>query len=473
MLALRRAKRVRSGAAALLERRVLRLQAFERALGRGERLLQALDAVLDAGLRPRQRRQLAVEPLAPALERLAAALEVREVRLLDLQPVFGLRQRAARRLELLLRRAECLLGVRQRLILGVELRPRSGDPRLRLAGARRPAMQRVRELGALLAPRGELGAPLGVLALEAVARLLGMAQLRFEARHFRVGGVEGALRRVQAVARRIVRGARGLDARLDAAQLRVVRFQLVGDARKLLPVALALGGIAPPQVPEQVLLELQVGVEFLVARRHLGLRVELLELRAELQADVGDARQVLARVGEAVLRLAAALLVARNARGLLEEHAQLLGLRLDHARDHPLLDDRVRARTQAGAEEHVGNVAPAHMGAVDVVARLAVALHGALDGDFGVLRPLAGGAALRVVEDQLDRGARDRLAVHRAVEDHILHRVAAQGGGPAFAEHPAYCVDDVRLTAAVRADHAHQLAGDLDRGWVYEGLESG
>ena len=123
-----------------------------------------------------------------------------------------------------------------------------------------------------------------------------------------------------------------------------------------------------------MLLELQLGVVFLVARGDLRLRLELFHLQAELEADVGDARQVLARVGEPVLGLAAALLVARDARRFLEEHAQLLGLRLDHARDHALLDDGVGARAEAGAEEHVGDVAPAHVRAVDEVARFAVAL---------------------------------------------------------------------------------------------------
>ena len=91
----------------------------------------------------------------------------------------------------------------------------------------------------------------------------------------------------------------------------------------------------------------------LVLARDLGLAAELLELRLELAPDVVDAREVLARVGEAVLGLAPPLLVLGDARRLLEEDAQLLGLRLDHARDHALLDDRVGARAEAGAEEDV------------------------------------------------------------------------------------------------------------------------
>jgi ABC-type antimicrobial peptide transport system permease subunit len=39
-----------------------------------------------------------------------------------------------------------------------------------------------------------------------------------------------------------VRGTRALHARFHAAQLGVLRFQLVGDARNFLSVAVALGG---------------------------------------------------------------------------------------------------------------------------------------------------------------------------------------------------------------------------------------
>src|SRR5512146_3298958 len=105
-------------------------------------------------------------------------------------------------------------------------------------------------------------------------------------------------------------------------------------------MALALcGSVAPAQVPKQLLLQLELGLQLLVAGGDLSMRPQLLELRAELQAGVGDARQVLARGAEARFRLLAPLLVLRDAGRLLEEDAQLLGLRLDDARDHALLDD--------------------------------------------------------------------------------------------------------------------------------------
>src|SRR5207302_7484399 len=107
-------------------------------------------------------------------------------------------------------------------------------------------------------------------------------------------------------------------------------------------------GVAAARKPKQVLPELQLRVVLLVARRHRRLRLELFELRGKLGADVAEAREIAARAGEAALGLAAACLVFRDAGRLLEDHAQLLGLRLDDARDHPLLDDRVGPRTKAG-----------------------------------------------------------------------------------------------------------------------------
>src|SRR5204863_6539974 len=127
------------------------------------------------------------------------------------------------------------------------------------------------------------------------------------------------------------------QARLERACLRILRLQLVDDAGELGGVALALvAGVAATQIPEQVLLELQIVLQLLIAGRDLRLRVELLDLRPELRTDVGDARQVLARVSKARLGLLAALLVFRDARRLFQEYPQLLGLRLDDARDHPL-----------------------------------------------------------------------------------------------------------------------------------------
>ena len=104
-------------------------------------------------------------------------------------------------------------------------------------------------------------------------------------------------------------------------------------------------------------------------------------------------------------------------------------------------------------------VAPTNVLAIDVVARLAVTLQNPLDRDLGVLRPLTCRAPERIIEDQLYAGACMRLPVAGAVEDDVLHRIAAQGRGTRFAEHPTHGVDDVRLATAIRTDDSDELTG--------------
>ena len=107
-----------------------------------------------------------------------------------------------------------------------------------------------------------------------------------------------------------------------------------------------------------------------------------------------------------------------------------------------------------------------------MIAARAVARQDALDGDLGEAVPRSAGARLGVVEDELDAGATRGLAQVRAVEDHVLHRLAAQLARLAFAEDPAHRIDDVRLAAAVRADDADELAGELEVGRFNERLEA-
>src|SRR6185312_4209207 len=225
--------------------------------------------------------------------------------------------------------------------------------------------------------------------------------------------------------------------------------------------------------PQHVLRVLELRLVLTVLTGDLGLLGESRELVAELLANVLDTGEILLGVGDAPFGLAAALLVLRHPRGLLEEHAELLGLRLDDARDHPLLDDRVGARPEAGAEEEVVDVAAPHRDVVDVVGAVAVARQHAADRDLGELAPLAADAAGAVVEDELDRRAAHRLALAGAVEDDVLHRFAAQRRRLGFAEHPAHRVDDVGLAAAIGADDADELSRRRDRRGIDERLEAG
>ncbi len=248
----------------------------------------------------------------------------------------------------------------------------------------------------------------------------------------------------------------------------VLRFgQILVDARAL------LGGVVLAGKPQAMLGKRQIGLQAAVVLGDFGLRGELLDLGLEFALDVLDAVHVVARVLQPRFGFLAAFLVLGHARGFFQIAAQFLGLGLDQLGDHALLDDGVGARADPGAEEQVGDVAPPHPHVVDVIGGIAAAVEHALDRDLGVLRPLAGGAAELVVERQLDRGARGGLARAGAVEDHVLHGLAAQVLGRRFAEHPAHRVDDVRLAAAVRPHHAGQLRGDGNDGGIDETLETG
>ena len=354
------------------------------------------------------------------------------------------------------------------------MRLRRGEP---LRGLRPPALPHAGgpvELAAVALPLLDVRGELAAARLEPLARLGHEAELGFEPRHFGVDLVERALGGVDRVASPVVIHAGLLEAPLDLAQPCGLGLELDRDPVDLPRHALRFVlGVALPEPPEEVLLVRGLALEGFVLAGDLGLAGELLDLRLELAADVVDPRQVLARVGEAVLGLAAPLLVLGDAGRLFQEDPQLLGLGLDHPRDHSLLDDGVRPRPEAGAEEDVVDVAAADLGVVDVVRRLAVTLQHALDRDLGVLRPLAGGLAEAVVERELDARARNRAALRRTVEDHVLHRLAAQGARAGLAEHPAHRVDDVGLAAAVRADYADELARNIDGRRVDERLESG
>jgi 7-cyano-7-deazaguanine reductase len=326
----------------------------------------------------------------------------------------------------------------------------------------------------LFAPLPFVGIKLIQPRLQAHARLAQMRQLGFQAADFAVRRIHFALRRVQGVGSRKMRFARLLDARLDLAQLRGGGFDAIDGFLDLAGQRLRLvaRGVTFFQ-PEQRLLVRQARMQFAIRARHLGLRLQAGNLRAEFVANILNARQILPRVFQPMLGFLAPFLVFGDAGGFFEEEAQLVRLGLDDARNHALADDRVGARAQAGTEEQIDHVAAADVQIVDVVARIAFAVEHPLDGDFAVLRPLPGGAALGVVEEQLDAGAAHRLAVAGALEDHVLDRFATQFGSLRFAQHPAHGVDDVRLAAAVRPDHAGQLAGKQHGGRLDEGLETG
>ena len=194
--------------------------------------------------------------------------------------------------------------------------------------------------------------------------------------------------------------------------------------------------------------------QFAITRGDFRLPVQPLDLRRQFDLNIVNTRQILFGVGEPTFGLLASFFVARYARRLFQKNAQLFRLRLDDARNHALLNHSIRTRAEARPKEHIQNIATTHGLVVQVIAGANIALHDALDRELGVLAPLPRRATARVVKHQFDAGTRHWLPVPTAVENHVIHRFAAQGRGFALAKHPAHCVDHVGFAAPIGADDA-------------------
>ena len=206
-----------------------------------------------------------------------------------------------------------------------------------------------------------------------------------------------------------------------------------------------------------------------------GLAPEVVPGALDLRDDVGQSEQVLPRLLHLALGLLAALLVLGDPRGLLDEEAAILGPGAHDLPDPALLDDGVGLGSDASAEEQIGHVSQAHGRPVDEVLAGAVAKQAPGDGDLRVLcvlgRQVRGFDAVRVVEGDGHLGEAGRPTRIGAVEDHILHRLAAELARALLPHAPADRVHDVGLAAAVRPDDADDVVVEMHHGLLDEGLE--
>ena len=265
-----------------------------------------------------------------------------------------------------------------------------------------------------------------------------------------------------------------LQISLGLAQIGGARFQRIGRLRRLgQHTGLFSRSLGALQKPLLLLLVGHVFLQRLELHGRLSLLFEFAEVGAELAQDVLHAGQVLARVGNPVLGFAATLFVFGYPGGLFEEQAQLFGTRLDDAADGALADDGVGARAQTGAQKHVLYIAAAHGLVIDEIAGSAIPREGAAHRDLGELAPLPADAVVGVVKQELHAGTAGGFALGGAVEDNVLHGLAAQLAGTALAQNPAHRVHNVGLTTAIGPDHAHQLPRQLQVRRLGKGLEAG
>jgi hypothetical protein len=285
--------------------------------------------------------------------------------------------------------------------------------------------------------------------------------------------VIAGLHRRQCVVALGVQYPRLFDPGFDGAQFRDLRLQ----RRVPLPQQRILSGKVRVQFVE--LQHQQFRMEFplllLVLTKAPGdscLPLQVADLLLDLLAQVVQPVQVFARVGNPALRFAATFLVLRDACRFFQKGPQVVGLGLDQARNHPLLNDRVAARTESGAEEQLGDVLATALRAVDEIGGRAVPSDLAPEGHLGVARIGSADGAVAVVEYQLDRGRADRLPTAGAIENDVAHGIAAEVLRGDLAHHPADRIDDVGLAAAVRPDYAGEVAGKVHRRGVHERLEA-
>ena len=288
------------------------------------------------------------------------------------------------------------------------------------------------------------------------------------------GFIQRALGLVDFVTGGVMGLAHLLQVGLCLAQISGARLQRIGRLRRLGQHPGLFGsGLGALQKPLLLLLVGHVLLQRLELHRGLGLLLQFAEVGAELAQDVLHPGQVLARVGNPVFSFAAALFVFGDPGGLFEEQAQLLGTRLDDAADGSLADDGVGARTETGAQKHILHIAAAHRLVVDEIAGSAIPRERAAHRDLSELAPLPADAVVGVVKQELHAGAAGGFALGGAVENDVLHGLAAQFTGTALAQNPAHRVHDVGLATAIRPDHAHQLPRQLQERRFGKGLEAG
>ena len=292
--------------------------------------------------------------------------------------------------------------------------------------------------------------------------------------HFGRDFVQQALRHIDLIARRVMCLANGFQLGFDMTHIGHAAFE-VGTRFFYRHAHLILIGrrIRPFEVPQLVQTARARVLQGLVFLCDFGLLFELFEIGVELAQNVFHPREVLVGIGQTVFGLAAALFVFADAGGFFQKQAQLFGAAFDDAADGALPDDGVGTRPQARAQKHVLHVAAAHGLVVDEIAAATLAREYALDGNFGKLAPLAARAVVGIVKHQLHTAAAGGFARGGAVENHVLHGLATQLAGFAFAQYPTHGIHDVGLAATIGADHADTLPRQREVGGFCKRFETG
>ena len=216
----------------------------------------------------------------------------------------------------------------------------------------------------------------------------------------------------------------------------------------------------------------QIFLQKLVPLGPLGLPGNGIELAFDLAQDVVETKHVLLRRLHLPDGCFFTALVLGDPRGLFDVLAPLLGFGLHEVRDAALLHQRVCPGAHTRVHEELFHIEQAAAHLVDGVLAIFVAEDPACDHD---LRAVAVGGRKGIpvgLHDERHLGHAHRLRLFAAVEDDIVHLLAAQQRYPLLAHDPADGVNDVALSAPVGPHDTADACREIDNDSVPEGLES-
>ena len=212
--------------------------------------------------------------------------------------------------------------------------------------------------------------------------------------------------------------------------------------------------------------------ETAVALRLARLFSQSLELDLDRGDDIVEPLEIFLGSVEFQFGLAAARMKPGGAGGFFEQEPPFGRFRVDQRGYAPLAHHRAGMSAARGIGEQQLDVARPHLAPVDAVDRAAAAFDPPHDLDFRAIVERKRCVAAAVVQGQRDFGDVAGRSCRRPGEDHIVHLAAAQASGRGFPHHPAQRLDQVRLAAAVRSDHAGQAGLDQEVCRLNERLES-
>ncbi len=173
-----------------------------------------------------------------------------------------------------------------------------------------------------------------------------------------------------------------------------------------------------------------------------------------------------------VVGLAAPLLVLRNTGGFLEKNSHLLRFRFNKAGDHPLLNDRVTAWTQAGAKKYARDVLAPATRTIQEIIGYAIARYFAADRNFGIFCVLPLDRRLRIVKQKLHGCRANVFTGAGTTKNYVRNGVTTEPACRTLSHDPPDSINYVGFSTAVGADDTDEVARKGNGGGVYEGFEA-